>query len=57
MNCLVCGAKAEQVAVTVNGVGVHCPECSEYDVESPVIASGQLQRLTPERRRDVLVSV
>jgi hypothetical protein len=54
MNCLLCGAKAEQIAATANHVSIHCPKCGEYDVESAVIATGQLQRLVPERRRDVL---
>ncbi len=55
MNCLVCGARADQiVAATVSRVSFHCPECGEYDVELAVIASGQLQRLMPQQRRDVL---
>jgi hypothetical protein len=54
MNCLVCGGQAEQIAATSKGVSISCPRCGEYDVESAVIAAGQLQRLVPERRRDVL---
>ena len=54
MNCPVCGANAEQVSTTIDSVSIRCPTCGEYDVESTVVATGQLQRLEPEQRRDVL---
>ncbi len=54
MNCRVCGANAEQIATTIDGATIVCPTCGEYDVTSSVIATGRLQALEPERRRDVL---
>jgi hypothetical protein len=54
MNCLVCGAKAEQTAATIDGVSIRCPVCGEYDVSSSAIATEQWQRLAPEERRDAL---
>jgi hypothetical protein len=54
MNCHVCGANAEQIATTIDAATIDCPTCGEYDVASSVIATGQLQALEPERRRDVL---
>jgi hypothetical protein len=54
MNCLVCGAKAKLVDVTVDGISVACPSCGEYDVSSWSIATGQLEKLEPEQRRDAL---
>lgn len=53
MNCLVCGSNAEQVSTT-SGATVLCPTCGEYDVSSEVVATGQLEKLEPARRRDVL---
>jgi hypothetical protein len=54
MECLVCGADAEQIEATIGRMGVVCPVCGEYDVESAIIAAGQLRRLEPKQRRDVL---
>jgi hypothetical protein len=54
MNCLVCGAKAELVDVTLDGVSIACPKCGEYDVSSLAIATGQMDSLEPEQRRDAL---
>ena len=54
MKCLVCGAQAEQIAATVDGVSVLCPVCGEYDVSSSAIATGQMEKLEPEQRRDAL---
>jgi hypothetical protein len=54
MNCLVCGAKAQLVDVTLDGVSIACPRCGEYDVSSFAIASGQMEKLEPEQRRDAL---
>jgi hypothetical protein len=54
MNCHVCGATAKQVATMTDGVTIVCPTCGEYDVSSSVLATGQLQKLEPERRRGVL---
>ena len=54
MNCPVCGASAEQIPATIDGVSIVCPECGEYDVSSSIIATGQWQRLEPEERGDTL---
>jgi predicted RNA-binding Zn-ribbon protein involved in translation (DUF1610 family) len=54
MNCLVCGAKAEQIAATIDGVSIVCPVCGEYDVSSSAISTGQMEKLDPEQRRDAL---
>jgi hypothetical protein len=54
MNCLVCGADAQQIPTTIDVVSIVCPECGEYDVSRSVIASGQLRGLTLEERADVL---
>ena len=53
MNCQVCGGNAEQVSTTT-GATIVCPTCGEYDISSEVVATGQLQKLEPGRRRDVL---
>src|SRR5258708_15323280 len=39
---------------TIDGVSIVCPMCGEYDVASAVLATGQLQKLEPEKRGDVL---
>ena len=54
MNCLICGADAEQIPTIVDVVSIVCPMCGEYDVSASVIASGQLRRLPLEERGDVL---
>jgi hypothetical protein len=54
MNCLVCGAKAELIDVTIHGVSIACPTCGEYDVSGSAIATGQVERLEPEQRREAL---
>jgi hypothetical protein len=54
MQCHVCGGNAEQANRTTNGMTIVCPTCGEYDVSSSVIATGQLRKLEPARRRDVL---
>jgi hypothetical protein len=54
MNCPICGASAEQIPTTNNGVIIVCRMCGEYDVSSSVIATGQWQRLEPEERRNAL---
>jgi ribosome-binding protein aMBF1 (putative translation factor) len=55
MNCLVCGAKAELIDVTIDGgASIACPRCGEYAVSSADIATGQMERLEPEQRRAVL---
>jgi hypothetical protein len=38
MSCPVCGANAEQITGTIDGVSIVCPMCGEYDVASSVIA-------------------
>ena len=57
MNCLVCGAKAELVDVTIDGVSIACPTCGEYAVSSRAVGSGQFEKLEPEQRRDALDEV
>ena len=54
MNCLVCGANAEQIAASIDCVTIVCPACGEYDVSSETIATGQMDKLEPEQRRDAL---
>jgi hypothetical protein len=56
MNCPVCGANAEQIMSTRDGMSVVCPMCGEHDVAGSVIATEQLQRLEPDERDDVLNS-
>jgi hypothetical protein len=52
--CLVCGAKAELIDVTIDGVSFTCPTCGEYAVSNLAIATGQVEKLEPEQRRDAL---
>jgi hypothetical protein len=54
MDCPICGANAEQIPTTIDDVSIACPTCGEYDVASTILAAGQLQKLEPEQRRDVL---
>ena len=54
MSCPVCGANAEQITSTIDGVSIVCPMCGEYDVASSVLATKQLQRLEPEQRGNAL---
>src|SRR5713226_9065206 len=54
MDCLICGANAEQIPTANDGVGIFCPICGEYDVARAVLATGQLSKLEPDQRRDVL---
>jgi hypothetical protein len=54
MDCPVCTANAEQIATTIDGIGIICPTCGEYDVSSSVLAAEDWQRLEPDKRRDVL---
>jgi hypothetical protein len=54
MNCLICGANANRIAITTENLTIACPRCGEYDISLSVIASGQMQQLEPEQRRDVL---
>jgi hypothetical protein len=54
MDCPVCTANAEQIATAIDGMGIICPTCGEYDVASAVVATGQLKKLGPEQRRDAL---
>jgi hypothetical protein len=54
MDCLICGANAEQIPTTTDGVSIVCPTCGEYDVERTVVVTGWLKRLEPEQRRDAL---
>jgi hypothetical protein len=37
----------------MDGVGVICPACGAYDISGAVIATGQLEKLGSERRREV----
>jgi hypothetical protein len=55
MNCPVCGAKAEHITSTIDGVTVVCPVCGEYDIATSVLATEQLQRLEPNKRGDALI--
>jgi predicted RNA-binding Zn-ribbon protein involved in translation (DUF1610 family) len=54
MKCPICGADAEVIPSTIDGVTVVCPMCGEYDVARSVAASGQLQRLEPSGRGKIL---
>jgi hypothetical protein len=54
MNCPVCGANAEQIMSTIDGVSVVCLMCGEYDIATSVLATEQLQRLEPTKRGDAL---
>jgi hypothetical protein len=54
MDCPICGANAEQIPTTIDDVSIVCPTCGEYDVASAVVATGHLQKLGPEQRRDAL---
>src|SRR5258707_7671 len=54
MDCPICGAIAEQIRTTIASVTIICPMCGEFDVASSVMATGQLQKLEPDQRGDVL---
>jgi hypothetical protein len=57
MKCFVCGANAERIGTTIDAVSIVCPVCGEYDVSSSAIATGQMEKLEPEQRRDALAQV
>jgi len=54
MDCPACTANAEQIATAIDGMGIICPTCGEYDVSSSVLAAEDWQRLDPDDRCDVL---
>ena len=54
MNCPVCGANAEEIASTSDGVSIVCAICGEFGVSNSVLATEQLRRLEPDERSDVL---
>ena len=54
MDCPICGAIAEQIRTTIDGVSIVYPMCGEFDVASSVMATGQLRKLELEQRGDVL---
>jgi hypothetical protein len=54
MDCPICGAIAERIRTTIDGVSIVCPMCGEFDVASSVMATGQLRKLDLEQRGDVL---
>jgi hypothetical protein len=54
MDCPICRASAKRIATTIDGVSIACPMCGEFDVASSVLATGQLQKLTPEERGNLL---
>jgi hypothetical protein len=53
MDCPICGAIAEQIRTTID-VTIICPMCGEFDVARSVMATGQLEKLEPDQRGDVL---
>jgi hypothetical protein len=50
MDCPVCGADAEQIATTIDGMSIACPTCGEYEISNAVLATEAWQRLAPEQR-------
>jgi hypothetical protein len=50
----ISGAIAEQIRTTIASMTIICPMCGEFDVASSVMATGQLQKLEPDQRGDVL---
>jgi hypothetical protein len=54
MNCPICGANAEHIKTTLDGMSIDCPMCGEYAISSEALATEQWQRLEPEQRRDAL---
>jgi hypothetical protein len=54
MDCPVCTANAEQIVTAIDGMGIICPTCGEYDVSSSVLAAEDWQRLDPDERCGVL---
>jgi hypothetical protein len=54
MACPICGVIAERIATTIEGVGIVCPMCRQFDIAISVIASGPLRGLALEERADVL---
>ena len=54
MDCPICGAIAEQFSTVPDRVGFDCPMCGDFEISRSVIAAGQLQKLTLEKRADVL---
>ena len=54
MNCPVCCAHAEQIPTTIDGLGIICPTCGQYDVSNSVLAAEEWQRLYPDERCDLL---
>jgi hypothetical protein len=54
MDCPVCTDNAEQIATAIDGMGIICPTCGEYDISSSVLAAEDWQILDPDERCDVL---
>jgi hypothetical protein len=48
MNCPVCGGMADDVTPhTIDGRGIHCSACGEYDVSGSIYDPGTLQKRRP----------
>jgi hypothetical protein len=56
MDCPVCTANAEQITTAIDGMGIICPTCGEYDVSSSVLAAEDWQKLRTDERCDVLAN-
>jgi hypothetical protein len=54
MDCPVCTTNAEQITTAIDGMGIICPTCGEYDVSSSVLAAEDWQRIDQDERCDVL---
>ena len=54
MDCPVCGASAEELSKTIDGVSLNCPDCGEYDISDTAMVVNQWQEMNPEQRRKVL---
>ena len=37
MDCPVCGADAEQIATTIDGMSIACPTCGKYEISNAVL--------------------
>jgi hypothetical protein len=54
MNCPVCGANAEQIAITIDSQTIACPTCGDYEISNLLLATAHWRRLEPANRGALL---
>ena len=54
MNCPVCGANAEQIAIPIDSQTIACPTCGDYEISNLLLATAHWRRLEPANRGALL---